>query len=144
MQLSLRIGIGRMTWVHAISILLFLVMSAPALVAAEGKRIAFVVGVGTYDNLAADKQLKNAVNDADGVSAKLTEIGFQVTKASNLTRPVFNAKWQNVLDSLTKEDTFVLFFSGHGVQDRWTKLPSAARYPLHRVWSAGSTDQGGD
>jgi formylglycine-generating enzyme len=90
-------------------------MAEPAL-AAEGKRVAFVVGIGTYDNLSADKQLKNAVNDAEGVSAKLTEIGFQVTKAPNLTRPAFNAKWQNVLNSLTKDDTFVLFFSGHGVQ----------------------------
>lgn len=103
-------------WIHAISILLFLVMSAPALEAAEGKRVAFVVGIGTYDNLGADKQLKNAVNDADGVSAKLTEIGFQVTKAPNITRSDFNEKWQTILDRLAKDDTFVLYFSGHGVQ----------------------------
>lgn len=88
----------------------------PSLDAAEGKRVAFVVGIGTYDNLADDKQLKNAVNDAEGVSAKLTAIGFQVTKAPNLTRSVFNTKWQNVLDSLSKDDTFVLYYSGHGVQ----------------------------
>lgn len=103
-------------WVHAVSLLAFLVMSAPLLGAAEGKRVAFVVGISKYDNLAADKQLKNAVNDAEGVSAKLTEIGFQVTKVPNLTRPAFNEKWQNILDALTRDDTFVLFFSGHGVQ----------------------------
>lgn len=92
------------------------IMSWPVLAAAEGKRVAFVVGIGTYDNLSADKQLRNAVNDADGVSAKLTEIGFQVTKAPNITRSDFNEKWQNVLDRLAKDDTFVLYFSGHGVQ----------------------------
>jgi formylglycine-generating enzyme required for sulfatase activity len=90
-------------------------MGQPAF-AAEGKRVAFVVGIGTYDHLAPDKQLKNPVNDAEGVSAKLTEIGFQVTRAPNLTRSAFNDKWQNVLDSLTRDDTFVLYFSGHGVQ----------------------------
>ena len=89
-------------------------MGLPAL-AAEGKRVAFVVGIGTYDNLSADKQLRNAVNDAEGVSAKLTEIGFQVTKAPNLIRSSFNVNWQNILDTLTKDDTLVLYFSGHGI-----------------------------
>ncbi|TKB88423.1 MAG: caspase family protein [Nitrospira sp.] len=112
MQLLLRIGIGRTKWIHAMVVLLLIVLSAPLVKAAEGKRVAFVVGISKYDNLGDDKQLRNAVNDADGVSAKLTEIGFQVTKASNITRSTFNAKWQTVLDSLTKDDTFVLFFPG--------------------------------
>lgn len=113
---SLQRHTRRTSWLHPIVVLLSIVATEPLLEAAEGKRVAFVVGIGTYDNLAADKQLRNAVNDADGVSAKLSEIGFQVTKASNLTRSSFNAKWQNILDSLGKDDTFVLFFSGHGVQ----------------------------
>ncbi len=95
--------------------LLVTIMAWPA-AAAEGKRVAFVVGIGTYNNLSSDKQLNNAVNDAEGVSAKLSEIGFRVTKAPNLTRSAFNEKWQNVLDGLTRDDTFVLYFSGHGVQ----------------------------
>ncbi|TKB69343.1 MAG: caspase family protein [Nitrospira sp.] len=106
---------GPCLWTVVMAALLVTMIAWPT-AAAEGKRVAFVVGIGTYDNLSADKQLRNAVNDAEGVSAKLTEIGFQVTKASNLTRSAFNAKWQDVLNSLTKEDTFVLFFSGHGIQ----------------------------
>lgn len=99
------------------TLLLFSTLApVPLVEAAEGKRVAFVVGIGTYDNLSVDKQLKNAVNDAEGVAAKLTEIGFQVTRALNLTRPVFNDKWQTILDSLGKGDTFVLYYSGHGVQ----------------------------
>ncbi|MDF0668565.1 MAG: SUMF1/EgtB/PvdO family nonheme iron enzyme [Nitrospira sp.] len=116
MQLLLRIGSWRTKWTHAISLLLLIVIWTPLVQAAEGKRVAFVVGIGTYDNLGADKQLRNAVNDAEGVSAKLAGIGYQVTKAPDLTRSVFSAKWQNVLDSLTRDDTFVLYFSGHGVQ----------------------------
>lgn len=103
-------------WIHAALLALMTLVSALSSDAAEGKRVAFVVGIGTYDNLAADKQLTNAVNDAEGVSAKLSQIGFQVTRAPNLKRAAFNEKWQNVLDSLTADDTFVLFFSGHGVQ----------------------------
>src|SRR5215831_5438931 len=90
-------------------------MVLPAL-AEDGKRVAFVVGIGTYEKLGSDKQLKNAVNDAKGVSERLTGIGFQVMKGLDLSRSDFNAKWQDVLNSLSKEDTFVLFFSGHGVQ----------------------------
>lgn len=105
----------RTKWVHGV-LLVSMLVSAPLTEAAEGKQIAFVVWIGTYDNLSADKQLRNAVNDAEGVSAKLTKIGFQVKQEPNLTRSAFNEKWQHVLDSLSKDDTFVLFFSGHGVQ----------------------------
>lgn len=91
---------------------------SPSVLAAEGKRVAFVVGIGTYDSLPDDKQLRNSVNDAEGVSAKLAEIGFQVTKGFNLTRLDFRMKWLELLNGLTEEDTFVLFYSGHGVQIR--------------------------
>lgn len=84
--------------------------------AADGKRVAFVVGIGTYDHLPPHQQLKNPRNDAEGVSKKLTDIGFQVVKAPDLTRSDFNARWQDVLNGLGVEDTFVLYFSGHGVQ----------------------------
>ena len=116
MRRSQNICIWRTKEICAVLLILFTFVSVPLLEAAEGKRVAFVVGIGTYDNLAADKQLTNAVNDAEGVSAKLAQIGFQVTKAPNLKRSAFNEKWQNVLDSLTAEDTFVLFYSGHGMQ----------------------------
>jgi len=103
-------------WFRATLLLFFTLVSVPLLNATEGKRVAFVVGIGTYDNLATDKQLRNAVNDAEGVSDKLSEIGYQVTKAPDPTRSAFNAKWKNILNALTWDDTFVLYFSGHGVQ----------------------------
>lgn len=90
-------------------------MALPA-AAADGKRVAFVVGIGTYDKLPSHQQLKNPLNDAEGVSKKLTGIGFHVVQAPNLTRSNFNAQWQDVLNTLTEDDTFVLYFSEHGVQ----------------------------
>ena len=110
-QLSPRFCAWRTKRIHAALLLLVTLVSAPLVDAAEGRRIAFVVGIGTYDELPTHQQLKNARNDAEGVSAKLTEIGFQVTKAPDLTRSAFYDKWQNVLNSLTKDDTFLLFFS---------------------------------
>jgi formylglycine-generating enzyme required for sulfatase activity len=91
-------------------------MSGPSLVVAAGKRVAFVVGVGTYDHLPPHQQLKNAVNDATDVSSKLRQLGFTVMGKPNLSRFEFNAQWQDALDVLSAEDTFLLFFSGHGVQ----------------------------
>lgn len=85
-----------------------------ATLADEGKRIAFVVGINKYEKLG--KNLERAVNDAREVSRTLRNIGFQVTEGIDVTTSEFDAKWQNVLNSLTKEDTFVLFFSGHGVE----------------------------
>lgn len=64
-------------------------MSLPSSVVA-GSRLAFVVGIETYDQLPSHQQLKNAVNDAEGVSLKLAEIGFQVMGEPNLTRSAFN------------------------------------------------------
>jgi hypothetical protein len=90
-------------------------VSLPSSVVA-GNRLAFVVGIGTYDQLPSHQQLQNAVNDAEGVSLKLAEIGFQVVSSPNLKRADFNIQWQKVLDTLTGEETFVFFFSGHGVQ----------------------------
>ena len=105
-------------WALMIAVLMVNMLVQPLSVsAADGKRVAFVVGIGDYDNLPAHQQLKNALDDADGVSAKLKEMGFDhIVRGVNLKRPDFSTKWQNVLNSLGEEDTFVLFFSGHGVQ----------------------------
>lgn len=103
-------------WAVIVAIFLVSTMAPPAL-GADGRRVAFVVGIGTYDKLSADKQLKNAVHDAEGVAQKLQEIGFQVVHIHrNLGRAEFNAKWHDTLNSLGKDDTFLFFYSGHGVQ----------------------------
>jgi hypothetical protein len=102
-------------WAVMVAFLMALMMGVPA-AASAGKRVAFVVGIGTYDKLPPHQQLKNPLNDAEGVSQKLAGIGFQVVQEPNLTRSDFNARWQDVLNGLTEDDTFVLYFSGHGVQ----------------------------
>ncbi len=61
------VGIARClscVWLMMAVVCIGSMMGQPVL-AADGKRVAFVVGIGTYDNLSPDKQLKNAVNDAE-------------------------------------------------------------------------------
>jgi len=102
-------------WAVVMVVFVMNMMALPSL-SAVNDRVAFVVGIGTYDNLPAQAQLKNPLNDGEAVAQKLSEIGFRVVNAPNLTRSNFNAKWQDVLNSLSEGDTFVMFFSGHGVQ----------------------------
>ena len=52
-------------------------LAAPA--AAEGERIALIIGNSEYRN----GYLKNPVNDADLVGEKLESVGFQVTVATD-------------------------------------------------------------
>ena len=80
------------------------------------QKIAFVVGINTYDNLPEHRQLKNPVNDAHGVSRTLRNLRFDVTEKHDLSRSEFYEAWQNLLDKIADEDTLLFFFSGHGVQ----------------------------
>gem|GEM_PF-3403034 len=82
---------------------------------AETRR-AFLVGVDQYENFTADRQLDNAVSDANAIARSLSSIGFnEVTAKENLTRFEFNTEWQTFLDSIEPGDTVTFFFSGHGV-----------------------------
>ena len=90
--------------------------AAPLVEATDGKRIAFVVGINIYDNLAKERQLANAVNDAQETSRTLKKVGFDVVEGINVTISDFDKKWQAILERMTSEDTLVFFFSGHGVE----------------------------
>jgi len=78
----------------AIALLLFALL--PSVAQAE-KRIAFVVGIDKYDNLAPQQQLQRAVNDARAINAALASLGFEIISAENATRGTFNALWQKFL-----------------------------------------------
>ena len=97
----------------AIALLLFVLL--PSVAQAE-KRIAFVVGIDKYDNLAPQQQLQRAVNDARSVGAALAPLGFEVVSAENVGRAIFNAQWQKFLDKINPGDTAAVYFSGHGVE----------------------------
>jgi uncharacterized caspase-like protein len=97
----------------AIALVLFVLL--PSVAHAE-KRIAFVVGIDKYDNLAPQQLLQRAVNDARSVVAALAPLGFEVVSAENVGRAIFNEQWQKFLEKINPGDTAAVYFSGHGVE----------------------------
>ena len=89
---------------------------------AHAKRVALVVGINKYDNLARDRQLAKAVNDARAMELALKAVGFDVIKAEDVSRSALNLAWQQLLNKVNPGDEVAVFFSGHGVEMRSTNL----------------------
>jgi hypothetical protein len=79
-----------------------------------GKRVAFVVGNSAYQG--ALPQLKNPVNDARDVAAKLEGLGFDVIVATDLSRRGFRASLLEFATAIDGAETSLFFYAGHGVQ----------------------------
>jgi hypothetical protein len=80
------------------------------------KRVALVVGIDAYDNLAATQQLKKAASDAKALGETLQGLGYQVIAAENADRRGFNENWQKFLTAIEPGDEVAFFFAGHGVE----------------------------
>ena len=83
---------------------------------ADAKRVAFVVGINTYENLGADLQLVKAVADAKAIAETFASLGFQVIKGENTKRNAFFQAWQRFLNTVQPGDVAALYFAGHGVE----------------------------
>ena len=105
--------VKRIFSIMALAISVGLVVLSPVFAA---KRVAFVVGIDTYDNLGPEDQLSRTTNDAKAVSEALQLADFQGNPEFNLTRSEFNKKWQEFLEKIQPEDTVAFYFSGHGVE----------------------------
>jgi formylglycine-generating enzyme required for sulfatase activity len=79
------------------------------------KRVALVIGNERYANLAANEQLRKAVNDARAVGVALKQIGFDVIEGENLGRQAVLERIDEAAQRLATGDTVFFFFSGHGV-----------------------------
>jgi formylglycine-generating enzyme required for sulfatase activity len=101
--------------VRALAIIFCALSICWATAASAEKRVALVVGVDRYDNLAADKQLKKAVNDARAVAAALKALGFETDLGENVTRREFFRLWTRFTERLSPGDVAAFFFAGHGV-----------------------------
>lgn len=84
--------------------------SAPAL--AE-KRVALVVGNGSYANAPA---LPNPPNDARAMAGALKSTGFQVVEAIDADRRALDAALRAFTDQLAGADVALFFYAGHGLQ----------------------------
>src|SRR5262245_20290092 len=100
-----------MVRIVAAAVLIFLTALSP--LAAEGKRVALVIGMGEYKNLSP---LNNPVPDAKSIAAELKDHGFQVSEYYNIDRA-------DTLDALERfkrdaegSEVALVYYAGHGME----------------------------
>jgi uncharacterized caspase-like protein len=81
--------------------------------AQPGRRVALVIGNGTYENAGT---LANPVSDAADIAAKLREVGFEVVEGHDLGKRDLERKIGDFSDALQGADTGLFFYAGHGLQ----------------------------
>lgn len=101
---------ARYKYLITILCLLMLLVSADSF--AVEKRVALVIGNSNY----ADSPLKNPVNDASDIAEVLTNLGFDVEVATNLSHEEIKEKLQDFGQQLGKADVGFFYYAGHGVQ----------------------------
>ena len=87
------------------------------------KTYAVIIGIDRYQNLRADRQLQNAVNDAKGIEALLRK-HYQFDRIITLHNE--QATKDRIMEVLTeelpsqmgKDDALFLFWAGHGNQEK--------------------------
>jgi uncharacterized caspase-like protein len=90
--------------------LMCMVLSVSA--AKADRRVAFVVGNGTYKNVA---QLPNPPIDAKAMAATLRNVGFEVIEGSNLSRDQMTEKLLDFGRKAQGSDVAVFYYAGHGI-----------------------------
>ena len=101
-----------MRWFFILASIILLIPVAHAETVPE-KRVALVVGNGSYQNAAA---LKNPVNDADAMSKALKAIGFDVIEVKNATKQQLERSVGEFGRKLACGGIGLFFYSGHGMQ----------------------------
>jgi hypothetical protein len=87
---------------------------SPITVAAQNQesRVALVIGNSSYKN----SPLKNPINDANDVSAKLRNLGFVVVERNNLVVKNIGGTLRDFRSKLKPGSIAMVFYAGHGVQ----------------------------
>jgi hypothetical protein len=76
------------------------------------KRVAFVVGNGTYKNVAP---LPNPSIDAKAIASALRNVGFEVVEGTNLTRDKMTERLLDFGKKAQGADVALFFYAGHGI-----------------------------
>jgi uncharacterized caspase-like protein len=81
--------------------------------AQQARRVALVVGNGTYEQAVP---LANPVNDAEDIAARLRDVGFEVIEAKDLGKRALERKIGEFSDALTGAAVGLFYYAGHGLQ----------------------------
>jgi hypothetical protein len=97
-----------------VAALLALAVALPG--AAEGKRLALLIGVNKYPNLGSKFELRTSVNDANLLGQRLRTLGFAVETVADPSLDKMIEAVSALVDKVQPEDTVLFYFSGHGVR----------------------------
>lgn len=106
-----------------------------------GRYEALVIGNNAYTHL---RPLKTPINDAIAVGKILEETyGFTVTLLTDASREQIIASLDDLRSRLTEQDNLLIYYAGHGVQDRLADrgywLPVEARSDSSVYWIPTTT-----
>jgi len=79
---------------------------------ASERRVALVIGNGAYQT----GPLRNPVNDAQDMSIRLRNLGFEVTERTNLRTRQIGGTLRELRNRLSAGSVALVFYAGHGVQ----------------------------
>ena len=103
------------------------VLGLVAFTPAQAARQALVIGNSAY----ADSPLKNPVNDARAMDAKLRSLGFEVQKVENLKRTQIGRTLSGFAARIRPGDEVVVFYAGHGLQVKGVNYLPAVDAEIH-------------
>ncbi len=95
-----------------VSLAFLLPLTWLATAALAQKKIALVIGNAAYK----EAPLKNPVNDARAMAAKLRQLGFQVIAQENATKAQMEMAVLDFGESLSAGAVGVFYYAGHGLQ----------------------------
>ena len=114
-------------------------MALTASAAHAERRVAFVVGNGTYKNVAP---LPNPSVDAKAMAGVLRNVGFEVVEGTNLTRDKMTEKLLEFGKRAQGADVAVFFYAGHGIAISGTPTSSrrwTSSWALRSISTSHST-----
>jgi hypothetical protein len=83
-----------------------------------GKRVALVIGNGSYRYTDSMPKLTNPANDADDMAAALRRFGFEVIAKKNLTKEEMDETITDFGRIAANSDAALFYYAGHGLQVR--------------------------
>ncbi len=100
--------------------LIFLVLTVLALclpatgALAEGRKLALLIGINKYENLPGSAQLITPINDVRAAARVFEDLGFEVEIEEDPGQREFLAAVDRFSRKLTKDDTALFYYAGHG------------------------------
>ena len=103
-----------MKFKSALFVLLYTIFGwcSQAVAQAQETRVALVIGNSNYKN----SPLKNPVNDARDMAAKLRGLGFTVIERNNLVVKQIGSTLREFRSKLTPGSVALVYYAGHGLQ----------------------------